>query len=106
MIDILFSVLLAGISFATVLVDKNIQGNFPNTVKHANGIYYIFAALAILGVLIILYKTKNYEIGQRAFYGMLLGMAAAAAFLEWHISSWVMIPAATCPVGLVVISAT
>jgi len=87
-IDILFFVLLAGILIATILVDKNIKVSFPNTVKYANSVYYILAALAIMGVLIILYKTKNYEIGQRAFYGMLLGMAAAAAFLEWHISSW------------------
>jgi len=46
-VPIIFSFMMPCIMVATVLVDKNIYSKFPNTVDHADDVYYIIVFFAI-----------------------------------------------------------
>lgn len=85
-IDSCFSLMMIMILVATLLIDKYISNPFPNTVRYANGGYYLFAVFFLLYLLKI---AKNRGIrDEKSFHIVFAGIAVTALVVQVLISCW------------------
>lgn len=73
-VNILFAILMVGIMFATVVIDKNINSLFPNTVDYPNEWYYFVALLLISGFIFFVYKFGEIIKTSKSFYICMIGI--------------------------------
>lgn len=85
----MFCVLMAGIFWATLVIDKNFPNLFPNTVRHKNMFYYMAAACLGIGLWFLYKKIK---ISSRLFYIAMVFIFLAAALVQWKVSTWMLVP--------------
>lgn len=98
-VKVLFVVLMACVLFATVVIDRNIDNMYPNTVIYDNGGYYLGALILLCGLFYALYirpnrhKSAKIKRGKgmtaRRYYCILAVIALVVAALQYIISQWV-----------------
>lgn len=94
----LFVILMACVLFATVVIDRNIDNMYPNTVVFDNGGYYLGALILLCGLFYALYIRSNRQksgirggkgMTARGYYCTLAVIALVVAALQYIISQWV-----------------
>lgn len=85
-IDIAFVCMLFGIFIGTLLMDKNINNAFPNTVKWSNGGYY-FIAMFVLIFLCLFYRLKS-SINNKVYNIILLSIFGIMVVIQIIITLW------------------
>ena len=85
-----FSVLIVCIAFATIVVDKNIDSAFPNTVAYPNAVYYLIAAVVFWVIVCLQKKFTHADISNKAYMVMMLTVPCVI-FVFWQIpvSRWI-----------------
>lgn len=85
----LFSILMTGIFWATMVIDKSFPNLFANTVTYSNVLYYM--AAACFGI-VMRFLIQRIKISNRAFYVVMFFLFFAVAFIQWRVSTWMLIP--------------
>ena len=87
-IDFLFDVLIVCVLFATLLIDKNIDSRFPNTVRYANGGYYFIAFLLFLLLIGCVQKLDGLLKAEKSFYGILSAIVLLTFIVQTAVVCW------------------
>lgn len=86
-----FSILMICIAFATIVVDKNIDSAFPNTVIYPNVVYYLIALVILWGIVFIRNKfISQPDLNEKVYMAIVVAIPSAV-FVFWQIpvSGWI-----------------
>lgn len=84
-IQVIFAILMAMIAVATIILDKNVDSLYPNTVIYANGAYYL-AAFILLFLSLVIHRCirGQKDIDIRVYWGIMIAIPIAV-WVGWQI---------------------
>lgn len=90
-VQVIFAGLMGMIAIATIVLDKNVDSIFPNTVVFANGVYYLAAFIVIWLYMAIHRRVRGQKDIDVKVYRMMMVTIPLAVWAGWQlpIARWI-----------------